>query len=361
MERAGASVGPCGLPAATTSTTPARVPRSLIIGGRGQSGLAIGERLRKDGWDVTATTSGSVPDAEAAREITWRSLSDIPMDTLADNVDVVVHTTAFTRADAAALIDLGDRIGSAVVLSTLSVYTDATGRSLDTATDPDTFPEWPVPIPEHWPLVEPGDEGYSPQKAAVEEELREQAPWPVTIVRPGAIHGEHSRHLREWYFIKRVLDKRPSVVLPFDGRSIFQPTATANLAELVCLAARHPGHRALNCGDLDPPTVLDICAVIDEVMGWRTEPVTVAGPEPGPSVGNHPWAVPRPVIADMHKAATELGYRQQVDYAEAMSSTVPWAIDACRDRDWRDVFTQLAKYPELFDYEAEDRYLAGRA
>jgi nucleoside-diphosphate-sugar epimerase len=336
------------------------VPSALIIGGRGQCGLAIGGRLRDDGWEVTSTTSRPVPDIAAASGITWKSTCDAPIDELAEDVDVVVHTTAFTRADAAALIALGDRIGSAVVISTLSVYTDTAGRSLDAATDADTFPHWPVPIPEDWPRLEPGDEGYSPQKAAVEALFQQEAPWPVTILRPGAIHGPHSHHLREWYFIKRALDRRPAVVLPFSGQSIFQPTATTNLAELVRLAACNPAHRVLNCGDLEPPTVADISAIIDEVMGWRTERVTVAGPEPSPTVGNHPWAAPRPVIADMQKATTELGYRQPVDYAAAMSATVPWAIDACEDREWRDVFPQLTRYPNLFDYAGEDRYLAGR-
>lgn len=332
--------------------------RALVIGGRGQCGLAIGERLRDDGWDVTATTTGAVAQVPAVSGITWKALSDAPIDSLADGVDVVVHTRACSRADALALVALGDRIGSAVVISTLSVYTDTAGRSLDTATDADTFPHWPVPIRENWPLLQPADEGYSRQKAAVESVLRQQAPWPVTIVRPGAIHGPHSRHLREWYFVKRVLDRRPTVVLPFGGQSIFQPTATANLAELVRLAAHHPGHRALNCGDLDPPTVAEISAIVDEVMGWRTERVAVSGPEPSPTVGNHPWAVPRPVIADMREATTELRYRQPVDYATAVASTIPWAIDACQGRDWRQVFPVLSNYPDLFDYPAEDRYLA---
>ena len=95
-------------------------------------------------------------------------------------------------------------------------------------------------------------------------------------------------------------------------------------------------------------------------MGWSTERVLVDGPEPGPTVGNHPWAVPRPVIADMRRAETELGYQQRATYAEALAETVPWVVDACSGRDWRDVLTALARYPDLFDYEAEDAFLAKR-
>jgi len=342
------------------------MPTALIIGGRGQSGLAIAQRLRDDGWQVVGTASGPPPDPAVVPGIRWvlRTGGDLAStldEAGAGPVDAAVHTTAFTAADAEALMGLGDRIGSAVVLSTLSVYTDASGRSLDTADTPDRFPEWPVPIPEDQPLLSPAGQTYSHQKVAVEEALRQRAPWPVTIVRPGAIHGRYSRHLREWYFIKRALDGRPAVVLPFGGRSVFQPTATTNMAELVRLAAARPGDRALNAADLDPPSAADISAAVEELMSWRPQHVLVVGPEPAPTVGNHPWAVPRPVVADMRRARDDLGYEQPVSYREALEDTVRWAVDAARGRDWKDVFPTLGRYPDLFDYAAEDAYLAGGA
>ncbi|MDN3353148.1 hypothetical protein [Actinomadura sp. DC4] len=36
---------------------------------------------------------------------------------------------------------------------------------------------------------------------------------PVTIVRPGAIHGPGSTYSREWWLVRRVLDRRPAVLL----------------------------------------------------------------------------------------------------------------------------------------------------
>jgi nucleoside-diphosphate-sugar epimerase len=341
------------------------VPTAVIIGGRGQSGRAIGQRLVEDGWDVTATSAGPVPDPSGAPGIRWSVLARDEAGSLTDVVapgtDVVVDITSFTRAHAEQLVTLGDRVGSAIVISTLSVYSDPAGRSLEEARDEGSFPEWPVPLPEDWPTLAPGDDSYSARKVAVEQLLRERAPWPVTIVRPGAVHGRFSHHLREWYLVKRALDQRPQVVLPFNGESVFQPTATVNLAELVALAAGKPGHRTLNCGDQSPPTVAQISAIIDDLLNWSTERVLVAGPEPRPTVGNHPWAVPRPVVVDMSLAQLELGYQQRASYEEALAETVPWVVEACSGRDWRDVLTVLARYPtELFDYDAEDAYLAAR-
>jgi len=335
------------------------VPAAVVIGGRGQCGLAIGRCLRDHGWRVVATASVPVADRTVVPGVEWVDSVGDALDALGGTADAVVHTTAFTAADARSLIAVGDRIGSAVVLSTVSVYSDSVGRSLDTAEDPESFPDWPVPIAEDQPLLPAGVEGYSAQKVAVETILREEAPWPVTIIRPGAIHGPHSRHLREWYFIKRVLDRREVVILPFAGRSVFQPTAVANLAELVRLAVSRPGSRVLNCGDLDPPTVHEISVLVDQAMGWSTERMVVPGPEPAPTVGNHPWAVPRPVIVDMRRAQAELGYRQPNTYAQGLARALEWAVEACAHRDWRDVFTTLTAYPDLFDYPAEDRYLEG--
>jgi nucleoside-diphosphate-sugar epimerase len=335
---------------------------ALIIGGRGQSGRAIAAQLVTDGWRVTATTRGEVSDDLAAPDVRWvhRDADGPDLATIVGtDVDVLVHTTAFDVTDAQELIGLGDRVGSVVALSSVSVYSDDQGRSLDEAVDEATFPAWPVPIPESWVTVAPGAATYSTRKVALEEALREGAPWPVTIVRPGVIHGSHSRHLREWYFIKRVLDRRECVVLPYGGTSIFQPTASVNLAALVALAAARPGDRTLNSGDLDPPSVTRISEVIDELMGWTTQRVLVDGPEPEPCVGNHPWAVPHPVVADMSSALTELGYVQAASYDEAVADTLRWALDACRERDWREVFPFLAQYKnDNFDYAAEDSYLA---
>lgn len=338
------------------------MPSAFVVGGRGQSGIAICRRLVAGGWSVTATTAGDEPDGAVAPGVRWvgfqREAGDLA-SVVPEGTDVVVHVMAFRAEHARELVELGDRIGGAVVLTTLSVYSDDAGRSLDAAEDEAGFPDWPVPIPESQPTLPPGDEGYSRGKAAVEQVLREEAPWPVAIVRPAAIHGPYGRHLREWYFLKRILDGRRAVVLPYRGAHVFHPTATVNLGELVALAAEQRASGTFNCADPDPPTPAEISGIVDGLMGWRTERVLVEGPAPAPTVGNHPWAVPRPVVADMSAAASELGYRPVATYEEALRTTLPWAVAAAERRDWREVFPTLAGYtPEIFDYAAEDEFLS---
>ncbi|MGC1185570.1 MAG: NAD(P)-dependent oxidoreductase [Candidatus Dormiibacterota bacterium] len=339
------------------------MPKAVIVGGRGQAGWAVGQRLVQGGWSVTATSSVAQPGPTEKDEVRWvqfvRDENSELSQVIPAGTDLVVDVTAYTPAHGQQLLALKERIGAAIVMSTISVYSDAAGRSLDEAADEASFPAWPVPIPEDWVRLAPGDQNYSTRKVALENTLRESAPWPLTIIRPGAIHGRHSHHLREWYFIKRALDGRRQVVLPFSGASIFQPTASANLAELVLRAAEQPGNRTLNCGDLDPPSVAQISEIVDALMDHPTERVLVSGPEPEPTVGNHPWATPRPVVVDMARAKLEIGYQQPLSYADALADTISWAVEATAGRDWRDVFSRLAAYPtDLFDYQSEDAFLS---
>ena len=51
------------------------MPTAVIIGGRGQSGRAIGQRLVAGGWAVTATTSGPLPDPAATPGVRWSALA----------------------------------------------------------------------------------------------------------------------------------------------------------------------------------------------------------------------------------------------------------------------------------------------
>jgi nucleoside-diphosphate-sugar epimerase len=143
--------------------------------------------------------------------------------------DVVIDLWGFTAADAEQLVALGDRIGAGVSVSSASVYVDPQGRTLDEASDLDAFPELPVPIPETNPTVEPGDGTYSERKVAMERVLL-NAPVPTTVVRRCAVSGVGSAQPREWFFVKRILDRRPALLHGFGGESRFHTTAVDNLA-----------------------------------------------------------------------------------------------------------------------------------
>jgi nucleoside-diphosphate-sugar epimerase len=304
------------------------VPSAFILGGTGQIGSAAAERLRADGWDVTvaARTGGDV-------RVDRKEGLELPGD-----FDALIDCVAFTREHGEQLLGLAGRVGTLVVISSASVYSDDLANA-----------QLPVPIPETHPTVEPGDADYSSNKRALELTLLEQNALPATVLRPCAIHGPHAHgHVREWYFVKRAQDQRPFVLLAYLGESRFHTTATVNLAELIRLACEQPGTRVLNAGDSEPPTTLEISRTIAALTGHERIEYLL---EDAPEAARSPWAVRHPLVVDMAAAERDLGYRPLASYSEAVGDTVGWLVDAS---------PPLGEYMEtFFDYEAEDEYVRG--
>lgn len=336
---------------------------AFILGATGQVGRATATALLADGWEVTVASRGGRSTTgmpAGARPVTVdRADTAALRAALGSGVDVLVDTVAFDAAHARQVAGLSDLVGSAVVISTGNVYASEDGRPFGA----DPFPRFPVPVPETQPTVDPSLGGYGGDKVAMERVLL-AADLPVTLLRAAAIHGPHSTQPREWYFVKRALDGRPVRVLAFNGESRFHPTATTTLAELIRLAARRPGSRALNAADPDAPTVREIAAAVGDLLDHHPEEILVDGPPPGPTVGDTPWTTPEPFVLDMTAAGRELGYRPVTTYREALPAAVDWLLEQARRGgpgwDWRPTFPVLAKYPDLFDYAAEDAWLAGR-
>ena len=248
-------------------------------------------------------------------------------------------------------------VGAVVAISSASVYADEEGRTLDEAESVDDFPVFPVPIPESQVTVPPGDATYSTKKVALEQVLLENDRIPATIIRPCAIYGRGDRMAREWHFVKRALDRRPYMVLANRGVGHFHTTASENIGELVRLVAASPRTDAFNCGDPDPPELLQIARTIGDVAGHAVPEILL--PDFG-DVGVTPWSVPKPLHVDMAKAERELGYTPAITWAEAIPRQVEWLIGATRDRDWQEVLTRSAQYLK-FDYEAEDELVRSLA
>lgn len=338
--------------------------RAVVIGATGQIGRVAVGALARDGWEVTAVSRGGARDESWPAEVRTARADRADDAALAaavgEGCEVLVDVVAYGPEHARQLVSLADRVGSAVVVSSVSVYEDDKGRSFDTQAEPDGFPEYPVPAGEEQRTVAPGESSYSTRKAGLERELLAAGDrLPTTLLRAGAVHGPHCRTPRELYFVKRNLDGRPRRLLPYGGRSRFHPANVHNIAELVRLAAAQPGSRVLNAVDPDVPTVAEIAAAIDAVMGVETETVLIEGPPPSPTVGDTPWSVPVPVVFDMSAAERELGYHPVVArYADRLPETVAWIEQRLAGGDWREAYPRMFQtYGDLFDYAAEDAYL----
>ncbi len=331
--------------------------KALIIGGSGQIGQATARALAAAGWLVTAAQKR--PEALPA-DLVKAGVSSARLDReeggalvrlVYGGFDAVIDTVAYEDRHARQLLEVEGDLGALVVISSASVYRDDHNRTLDEARQTG-FPEFPVPITEDQPTVAPGPETYSTRKIALEQTLLQRARRPVTILRPGAIYGPGSRHPREWWFVKRILDGRRRMPLAYNGESRFQQSATGNIAQLIRVAldaaVDAPGDaRILNAGDPQALTVKEIGEAIAAAYGAELTFDLIPGP-PKRGLGATPWSIAGPIVLDMTRAAA-LGYRPATTYAEAVG-------EACRSAE------AAAKagvaFPDyinaLFDYVAED-------
>lgn len=341
--------------------------RAFVIGGSGVVGRAICRRLVSTGWevDIVGRDAARLP-ADLATSGTGFVAADRDDATglaaaFGGGADLLVDCACFTRAQAETLVPLARNATATVMLSSKAVYVDAAGRHANS----DDPPHYDGPIPETQPTLAPGDmdfrsrEGYGSNKVAAERALLDSG-LPVTVLRASKVHGEGARPPREWVFVKRVLDRRRSVLLAHRGRGVDHPSAAVNIAALVETVAHKGGQRILNCADPDAPSGADIAGIIARHLAHEWEQVLLDD-DADPSLGWHPWDSPSPVILDTG-AAIDLGYRPVGDYQSTVVDTIDWLTRiATMTTDGARLPAGLADdFPDAFDYAQEGRFLRAR-
>jgi nucleoside-diphosphate-sugar epimerase len=328
----------------------------VVIGVSGQIGRAVARRMLSAGWNVRGLHNAktSLPDDLAAVEVVLGDRNDdaVLAAVLSGGVDGVVDTIAFTSTHAQQALRFAEEIGALVVISSVAVYADDDGHSIGNGS-----PRWPLAIKESQTLVPATDETYCGGKVTLEETLLQADRVPVSVLRPAAVCGPGSRHLREWWLIKRVLDDRRTLPLKYQGLSQFHPSTTANIAALAIHCLELGGSRVLNAADPDCPTVREIADHVRRAMNhdWKIIPLT--DEQSSGSVGESPWTDPNPIVLDT-SASLETGYKPAVTYAAAIPALVRAGLLETAGRDWREVYPEFASYAStMFDYEAEDDFL----
>ena len=329
--------------------------RVLIIGGTGVSGYWLVEELLGLGHEVTVFHRGQ-QEAKFSRPIAHihgdRQYYEAFATAVSDlAVDAVVDMIAQTAADARSLVEaFGGRVSRAVVISSGDVY-----QAHLAAWTGAPYTE-PFPIAEDAPLR---SEPLSYLKAlnmphydklhverVVLEASRKQG-FPATVIRYPQLYGPRDSMCREWYWLKRALDRRPHIALPQGGLDIHHRGFGRNMAHAVRLALEEPraAGQLYNAGDEHVYTNRQLTDAIAEIVGHRWEVVPV------PRVL---WLFGTPSAADPHllfdltKIRRELGYRDVVPPDEALRETVHWLLDHPLEGPTR------AMHPCSFDYEAED-------
>ncbi|AJH14836.1 NAD-dependent epimerase/dehydratase family protein [Myroides profundi] len=345
-----------------------------IIGGTGQIGYAITNFFVQRNWEVYLLCRNKNSFDSFLSLLETASLAFIsnikPIYRTRENThtleniasiqpDILVDLLAFTAKDAKQILSIEKHIGQYIVLSSSSVYKDRTDRTLDEASVTG-FPYFSLPIKENTPTVQAGDTTYSTHKIAMEEYFLKYSNKPVTILRPCAIYGICSHHPREWWFVKRLLDKRPYIPLKFNGESTFHISSTQNIAKVIWACIGSKDYKIVNVADKSILTVKEIGEFITNQLDYKTEFVAYNSIDSKNAfIGFSPWSVAAPFTLDtsyieqlLSNVGLELG-----SYQEDSKAYIKW-LSSFSSENWEIHFPQLAAYSfNQFDYEKEDLLL----
>jgi len=320
--------------------------RTLVVGGTGPTGVHIVNFLLAAGHRVTVFNSGAHDagiafDSSVERVFGNARDTESVRDSLGDRQwDIAICTYGRLRMLAN---ELAGKTARLVGITGQPVYRGAARRTPDGSIA--------LPVPE-WAERQDDASNYTGKIAEGEDQLLTQhgnRDFDAVIVRYPGVFGPRAPVNHEWAVIKRVLDKRPFMLLPHDGMSYFQRGYSENVAWLVYLAATRPeaaGH-AFNAGDEQVLSARRVAEVIIDELGSDMKLIGVPAPF---ALGVYPLAEKAPLILDMTKARTLLGYRDRVPVEEATRITARWLA------------THPPKAEDLspnasgdFDYEIEDR------
>src|SRR5712692_2966608 len=220
----------------------------VVLGVSGQIGTAVARRILAEGWSVRGLHQPGAPlpgDLAAVEVVIGDRNDDAVLARVLGGADGVVDTIAYKSAHARQLLECARDVGALAVVSSVAVYADDRGHSMDRPE-----PMFPVPVTESQTLVAADDMTYGGGKVGLENVLLDAGKLPVTALRPAAVCGPGSRHLREWWLIKRVLDGRTILPLKDGGRSRFHPSSMCNIAALAVHSLGLTSSQVLNAADL---------------------------------------------------------------------------------------------------------------
>ncbi len=323
----------------------------LVVGGTGPSGVPIVNNFLRGGYQVAIYHSGA-HEAEFQGDVEHlhgdpRDPADIHTKLARREWEVAVCTSGRLRALATELAGKTRRL------------VGITGQPVYSGTlRPTPEGRLPLPVPE-WAARQRDARNYTGKVAEGEDQLLEQhgrRDFEAVIVRYPGIFGPRAPINHEWAVVKRILDRRPSMIMPHDGITHFQRGYIDNVARLVYLAATRPeaAGEAFNAGD---ERVLSARHVAELIADELRSTIELIGVPAQFCRGVYPLAEKSNLILDLSKARTVLGYRDLVDVEQATRLTARWLAEhPMQSDDLRD--GGPAGGAGAFDYAREDRIIA---
>ena len=327
--------------------------KALVIGGAGPSGPFVVNGLAARGFETTILHSGRHEPPELPAEIEHIHTdaydpAKVEAALAGRSFDVAIVTYGRLRRNAEIL---AGRVGQFISVGGFPGYRGYMNAPLF---EP---PGFPVPTREDGPKVfDPSEDEKGFRIRATEERVFDAQP-DATHFRYPWIYGPRQPAPREWSIVRRILDRRPFLIVADGGLSLSHFGYVENVAHALLLAVDRPKVAAgqiYNCGDQEVLSIAQVAQTIAKSMGHEWELVSMPWEIAWPArpLVAQPWTTHR--IVSLAKLETELGYRDIVPPREALARTASWlSLNRPAPGGIEEVVLQ-----DPFDYAAEDALVA---
>jgi len=280
---------------------------ALIVGGTGPSGPFLVNGLRDRGYEVAILHRGTHEIPEIAPDIEHIHADPHFRETLDSAIggrefDVAIATYGRIRLVAEAL---AGKTGQFIGIGGVPAYRGYYAPSAN-------FPAGlPIPVPETAPTVaSEAEHRFSYLIASTEQAILSIHP-RGTVYRYPYVYGPYQLVPREWCAIRRILDRRPFMILADGGLNLMTHGYAGNLAHGVLLAVDNPDAAAgqiYNCGDDRQFSLRQIVEIIADEMNHKLEIIDLPAESAYPARGISLEITAHHKLLDLHKIKFQLGY-----------------------------------------------------
>lgn len=180
----------------------------------------------------------------------------------------------------------------------------------------------------------------------------EETDLPVTVLRLPAVYGEYDHQAREWYFIKRLQDRRTRIVLPEGGCGVYHREYAGNVgAQLNTLLSTNKSlNQIYNSGHRHTPTYRHLVEIAAEISGSKIELYSL----PQPLFPYIPNCANPGIFTQAVGKLESLGFIEKYDVAHGLKRTMEWF----GQNPIREFLPTQRNQIQHFDYQWEDRMIA---
>lgn len=277
----------------------------LILGGTRFFGRELALRLVRQGDQVTVLTRGHLSAPEGVTQLVGDRNEPAALAQAADaGFDAVVDNIAYTASHVRAAVEaFAGKTGHYVFTSSTAVYMLA-GR-------PPYFEEAAPPAAGSYTIDDPKAWAYTVGKIEAERELLGQDRLSFTIVRPPVVIGPNDPTLRLHYYVQRILDGGP-LLLVDGGKHSFHLADSEDLAEgmaLVLQAGPRVFGQAYNVCQKDLLSLDELVHRAAEALSRTLDLVPVPRSVAGEAYAEALGPYPQPMICPPERIVRELGLR----------------------------------------------------